>query len=268
MKRVDSLSEIQELIWSVKNIRRGFFTNFYLDEKKHRLWIEEGQLEVFRYGDNCLFLCKNNLSFVNVFYLATDMESLKEGIEGLSECIQVPIIVDIVSRNEDDLIKLLFQSCGFQLYESLYRMSHSGEPTFKEYDDSAVVSADLADASEIKQFLDDHFDPLSEQIPSLTEVRQMIENNLILVNKSGKRMRGFIIYELNGMTLYLRYWYVSAEYRNLRVGSTLYNRSLQEGKSTKRQMCWVVSSNENAIEKHRHYGFEKEKMYDFVLIKK
>ncbi|MBA4320402.1 MAG: N-acetyltransferase, partial [Flavobacterium sp.] len=41
-----------------------------------------------------------------------------------------------------------------------------------------------------------------------------------------------------------------------------------KGRNTKRQLFWVIKSNENAIKRYLHYGFKEEKMYNFVMINK
>ena len=42
---------------------------------------------------------------------------------------------------------------------------------------------------------------------------------------------------------------------------------LPEG-GTKRQMHWVISTNDNAIKRYKHYGYIAESLYDYVLLNK
>ena len=39
----------------------------------------------------------------------------------------------------------------------------------------------------------------------------------------------------------------------------------EEGKDTKRQIFWVIRTNENAIKRYKHYGFNEENMFDYVM---
>ena len=96
-----------------------------------------------------------------------------------------------------------------------------------------------------------------------------MENSSVLVHvlvceEEGK-MAGFLIYELNATTLYLRYWFTHPDFRDKKVGSRLLRRFFEEGKGTKRQLFWVIRTNENAIKRYRHYGFAEENMFDFVM---
>ena len=115
--------------------------------------------------------------------------------------------------------------------------------------------------------LHSYFDPLSEQLPSYEEILYFISRKSVLVYKEAGKVYGFVIFELNGQTLYLRYWFVLPEYRDLKIGSRLFNEFMRAGHATKRQLFWVIASNENAIKRYRHYGFEVERLYDYVLIR-
>ena len=55
------------------------------------------------------------------------------------------------------------------------------------------------------------------------------------------------------------------DYRDKKVGSRLLRRFFEEGKDTKRQLFWVIRTNENAIKRYKHYGFNEENMFDFVM---
>ena len=48
----------------------------------------------------------------------------------------------------------------------------------------------------------------------------------------------------------------------------LFNEFLSRGKNTQRQLFWVIKTNQNAIKRYRHYGFEEEKMSNFILTNK
>ena len=70
---------------------------------------------------------------------------------------------------------------------------------------------------------------------------------------------------MNATTHYLRYWFTHPDFRDKKVGSRLLRRFFEEGRDTKRQLFWVIRSNENAIKRYRHYGFAEENMFDFVM---
>ena len=112
------------------------------------------------------------------------------------------------------------------------------------------------------------FDPLAEQLPSLKELEDYAERKQLLVIKDGDNLCGFLIFEITGVTWYLRYWYTSPDYRNKGIGAGLLRTSLLYGIESKRQIFWVIADNENAIKRYEHYGFKKENMNDYVMIKR
>ena len=164
-------------------------------------------------------------------------------------------------------MKDVFVEQGFSVYEQLYRMNRIGTLEFKEIDTPNVCFAEDVDAQVVLDMLHSYFDPLSEQLPSYEEILYFISQKSVLVYKEAGKVYGFVIFELNGQTLYLRYWFVLPEYRDLKIGSRLFNEFMRAGHATKRQLFWVIASNENAIKRYRHYGFEVERLYDYVLIR-
>ena len=109
------------------------------------------------------------------------------------------------------------------------------------------------------------FDEQTEQIPYYEELLNYVSQGHVLVCEEDGMMAGFLIYELNTTTLYLRYWFTHPDFRDKKVGSRLLRRFFDEGKDTKRQLFWVIRTNENAIMRYRHYGFTEENMYDYVM---
>ena len=179
------------------------------------------------------------------------------------------IVVDLILKNETSLEKNLFEDNNFKLYTSLIRMINIGKKNFNEDLISMNVrSATFNDITIVKELLNLHFDPIAEQIPDTDELLNWIKNNAIIVYEEQSKILGFIIYDLKASTLFLRYWFVKPNYRDLRIGSKLFNEFLFRGKDTHRQMFWVIRSNENAINRYLHYGFKEEIMYNFVYTNK
>lgn len=268
MNKVQSLHEIQEIIQQIRLKRQGLITNFFLDSFKHALWIDNEELYAESFSD-CILLVRRSGSFSSLFYIAVNEFSLEKALRKYCESSIETCVVDVVGNESVVAAKNAFISCGFKEYEFLYRMSRLGLPDIKYPLDGNVIEATLDDTVAIKQLLDLYFDPLSEQIPTIEEIEQFINKNGVLIYKEDTTsIGGFIISELLGTTLYLRYWFVAPAYRNNRIGSKLFNSFMNKGATTKRQLFWVIASNENAIKRYLHYGFVPEKLYDYVLIKK
>ena len=105
-------------------------------------------------------------------------------------------------------------------------------------------------------------------MPTYKELVDWIRQEHISLYEVDGKIAGFIIYDLNGQTSYLRYWFVHPEYRNKKIGSILLNKFFSDNQEAKRQLFWVIQSNENAIKRYKHYGFESENLYDFIMTNK
>ena len=44
MDKIDSLDKINGFVSDIRSLRKGYLSNFFLDRKKHSIWIEKGEL--------------------------------------------------------------------------------------------------------------------------------------------------------------------------------------------------------------------------------
>lgn len=264
MNKLISIAQISDMVADIRNLREGFITNFFLNLDKHTIWIEEGSFFYIK-KNKCTFFIKENKGFYNLFFSATDAKALHIALNDL------PIMQDLISLdvvgNEDSPILKTLEEVGFHRYETIYRMSRVGLPGDYMFNPE-IEEATIEDVPTIKKLLDTHFNALSEQICCEKELEIFVKNHTLLVYRDEVGIRGFIIYELQGLTLYLRYWWVDPECRNLGIGAKLYHSFFNRGKNTKRQIHWLIETNDNARVRYEHYGYKKERFYDYVLLNK
>lgn len=266
MDRVVAYEQVQNFVGDIRNLRQGFVTNFFWDERKHPYWMENRSL-FFRKADRCYLLLHRNGQFSNLFYIATDMGAVAEALGQTT--LETDSVIDIVSKQEGQEETEVLRGAGFRPYRQLFRMSHIGQLADDSWEEpEGVTFGEDADVQQVYDTLQTGFDPLSEQLPSMQEVRDFVQRRQLLVVREGESLCGFLIFELSGQTSwYLRYWYTVPEYRNRKVGARLLKAALLKGKDTRRQQLWVVSDNENAIRRYEHYGFKREPITNHVMIK-
>ena len=266
MDKVLSYEQIQGFVSEIRSLNKGFVSNFFWDSNKHPYWLAAESLTFVR-KEACILMLHQQESFCNLFYISTDMETACLAISSMS--FETVCVVDVVCKGEGEEERKRLQSVGFLPYRHLFRMSHVGLLADDTWEQSQEVEYGVEeDINALNNALRDNFDPLSEQLPSVKELSDYIKRKQVLVIKDGSILCGFIIFELIGMTWYLRYWFTSSLYRNKGIGAKLLKSSLFQAKSTKRQILWVISDNENAIKRYEHYGFKREMMNDYVFIKK
>lgn len=264
MISVKNISQLQEAILYVRSLKKGYITNFFLDLKKHSLWIEKGVLELSQIGET-LFIFKKNDDFYNLFFCSTTLESLSDSLERMQ---YYNFSIDIVGDQcSIDCLKVPFLEKGFSTYKSLVRMSRGTIAQEQQADRrNNIVCATKEDAKVVLSLLYDHFDKRAEQIPFLEEIENWAEQNTLLLSKKDNKIVGFVAYEMMGVTQYLRYWFVDPECRGDKIGSSLLREFFCKGNQSKRQLFWVLKDNMNAIVRYQHYGFSFEKLFDDVLV--
>ena len=265
MDKILSYEQIQGFISEIRSIRNGYVSNFFWDQNKHPYWINKGNFYFLR-KDECFLMIHQQDDFCNLFYIATCLERVTTALASVS--LETKCVIDVVCRSDGEKEKMLFSNVGFSYYQHLFRMSHAGLLADDSWEiDSTVEFATNNDIGLLNDALERNFDPLSEQLPSLEEIKDYIDCKQVLVLKERDNLCGFIIFEVTGMTWYLRYWFTSSAYRNQGIGAKLLKSSLSLAKDTKRQILWVISENVNAIKRYEHFGFKRELLNDYVLIK-
>lgn len=265
MEKVQTIEQLQQMSAEIRSLRRGFITNFFLDPIKHGLWIEKGDCYAERVGCS-VFIIKQSPSFWNVFYCSTTIDVFSQDISSFfSDHSDKTMMFDVVGRDiQCKPMVNLFKEKGCEEATSLVRMTRLTIPM--EYTvDSSIRKAIEEDISLVSDYLHTYFDEKTEQIPYEEELFDYARQGHVLVCEEEGEIEGFLIYELNATTLYLRYWFTRPDFRDKKVGSRLLRRFFEEGKETKRQLFWVIRTNENAIVRYRHYGFIDENMFDFVM---
>ena len=266
MVKVENFDQLLAQIEIIKAKSNGYLTNFYHPRKKVNLWVKHNLLYSIS-KDDTFFILKKTDDFFSLFYCSTDIEHLRKAISMAR--IGLPgktLLVDIIG-NEFSINKIepAFLENSFKHYNSLCRMSRLISE--KEIDSNpGICYAVPEDALTIELLLKQYFDPLCEQIPLMEEILEWIELKHVLVYKESDLIAGFLIFDLTGVTSYLRYWFTHPAHRDKKIGSQLLRNFFYESNSTKRQLFWVLEENENAIKRYLHYGFERENMYDKVLI--
>lgn len=267
MNKIDSIEDVISSVAEIRNLGKGFVTNYYLDKVKHQIWIQKGCFFVERIA-NSLFFIKKNSSFMNVFYSSASINNLKEDLLNFNRRYAgETLIFDVVEKKTNcEEITDVFCKNGFNEYCSLERLSRINiekiEPS------SGIVYSDVNHVQEINTLLNQYFDVRAEQLPYLDELKEYALNNNILMYLEGNVVAGFVIFEKNNATLYLRYWFVHPEYRNRKIGSKLLRQFFYLGNNSRKQILWVITTNENAIKRYKYYGFKDDNLLDVIYCNK
>ena len=265
MQITKSYEALLHQVAGIRSLRLGFITNFFPDSVKHGIWIAKRDCYTERVN-NTLFIIKESRTFWNVFYCSTKLDALGNDLEEFqAKHPDKMMVFDLVGRDvQCRPLTELFHAKGFRESVSFVRMTRmTGQMAHSPHDSVRLASEN--DLPLISKYLHQYFDERTEQIPYDEELLDYCRQNHVLVCEENGQTAGFLIFEVNATTLYLRYWFTHPDYRDRKVGSRLLRRFFDEGKHTRRQLLWVIRTNENAIIRYRHYGFIEEDMFDYVM---
>jgi ribosomal protein S18 acetylase RimI-like enzyme len=267
MYRIQDQQEILPLIKEVRDLKKGMLTNYFPDPAKNRLWIEHGLLFVEKFRGTTFFF-REDRGFYHVYFCTTSSGNLQTGLaELLLQNKEILYTIDLIGMSKDVAeLGTVVESAGFYPYTNLVRMSRiiSGSTGSEINKDPGLEEATLQDAREIHGQLQKFFDPLAENLPMIGEIESWINAGQIIIFRDDAAIGGFLIYEILGMTSYLRYWFVHPDHREKKIGSILINAFFQRSSGTKRTLFWVIQTNENAIKRYHHYGFLPENLFDKI----
>lgn len=266
LKKVESIEQLLSFSSEVRSKRNGFLTNFFLDQFKHKIWIDNGDLFYLKHADSYLIVRQSD-TFCNVFYVGTNIEDIISAIALLKqELSNKHLMIDVVGRDvQCKPIVDSFINAGFKETTSLVRMVRKTTPIEWNCSFEKVQIATEKQAVEVHKLLHQYFNAEIEQIPYIEELKEYARLGHIHVYVEDNKVIGYMIYEKNATTLYWRYWFVHPDYREKHIGSLLFHRLFFEANDTTRQLLWVLKTNENAKKRQEHYGFREENMYDYIL---
>jgi len=266
MNKVCSYQEISNYIKIIKEGKKGIITNFYPDFEKVTVWINSDEF-YFTQKNNTLFLFRINKGFINLFFLATSLSDLNDSLILLIDEEQnYFFVVELVGKKHDiDILSTIYYNNSFFEYTTFLKMNRWGYKENNFVNNENVKPARTEQTDNIENLLNTYFDIIAEHLPGRKEIEEWIENGNISVYESDEKIYGFVIYDIKGRTSHLRYWFVLPEYRNEKIGSSLFSKFLNCSKNVIRLFLWVMKNNENAINRYKHYGFEEEDFYNMVL---
>lgn len=268
MKLLPSVAAIYEQMDQAK--RAGpLMTNFYPTPDKLQRWIDGGTLFSMT-AANVLFVLRRDRDFLHVSYLAPRAEDLMAALHELVASASETLTVDVLGKGEQvDSIAALFVKAGFQRHCTLHRMTKTtaGELT-PVADDPEIVFANGDDADALVGMMEALLDRHAEQIPDADDMKRAAAERKILVIRAGAAIAGMLVFEVTGQSSLLRHWIVDAAHRDRRVGARLMRRYFADCTNVRRFLLWVISDNDNAIDRYKHYGYQHDGLIDQVLMRR
>ncbi|MDH1882710.1 GNAT family N-acetyltransferase [Empedobacter sp. GD03797] len=258
-------AEIKSELFRLKS--KEMKTNFFMTESQFNQLLSENKIIVFKTEKAC-FLLTDDFGFKRMYFIVSNALELNPFLEYLTANYQSEISVETAGNsNYLQEIKETFLQNGFFEYSSMVRMSKiRNEKEELNFENIHLLTIDKKE--EFHSLYKKYFDKFVERIPTSEEIDAFIENKSAYYFSDNNEIQGFIVFEIHGITSHLRYWFVHPNYREKKIGSKLIQLFFNIGENVKRELFWVIESNENAIKRYKHFGFVEEDMHNLILINK
>jgi hypothetical protein len=236
-------------IWS------NFYFHNFIDEAP--IVIRDKKSIVFSLADRDLY---------RLYFFSRDLNELDKMILGIDF---KPLVADYITAGSRQGIEDLFHRSGFETYAKMLHMTNNDQ--YPSEKDGAIKFADVSDEAEIAQRLLEWLDKYTGHFPDRSELRSLITDKQVLVEKTGDRIVGLYIYKIQGQTGNLDQWAFSkdpGEYDPdlaLRLNTNaLY---LLREKGAKKTFLWINERNTRIIKIHALNGFLHDGLSDYIYLK-
>lgn len=263
LSEVKDYSQILKGLGLIKNKAREskmrLLTNFFPEQKSQNQWIEDRRLKI-AVSEHSMILVLADDYADRLFYVSSEAINLTTMIESVHENSAKPIVIEHITNRGG------FELDAVSKSRVLLRYSRSGVLQYITPKQKSVETAGTDDILRIRKLLLEHFDKITDRIPSISEILSLGSKGGVIEVKENEEIKGFLIYELTGQSIHLRYWWTNPLYRNQGIGSSLMACFFQAGKDTSRQYLWVDKDNDNAIGCYEHYGFSPDGLSDYIQV--
>lgn len=265
-------AQMRALFSSVSRTGASFSTTLFADDATCAAWLRSGTVRATS-GDGFALALRRERDFERVYHAATDPDSLLRALALLGEPSlgSTAFVADLVGiGTRIAAVRDVYVRVGFVPYRRLVRLQRLSNPALavpSSAADKRVRLAEPDDAPRIHAFLTSLLDPLAEQIPDLSDVRETVARHHALIHKVGGDLGGVLLFAMQGRVATVRYWFVDPKLKNQGLGSRLMNAFLETCRHCVRIVLWVLHDNVDAIEKYRHFDFQTEGLEDHIVVK-
>lgn len=244
---------------------KSYITNSYVNQNDIFDRMQKCLFELQKEEGLFCFYKNTNYQFKQLFFYFTNDFFLGDKVINFKNYSLVAEMV-FLKKNVTQRIQIsnCLNRCGFFHYRTFLRMFLINISTYENVDFSQIAKPVESDYELIKTLLESSFDIYSERIPTADELRLLEEGVFII--KENNQIAAVLISEVKGKTSELRYWLVATEYRHRGFGGILMKYYLTKNKEINRYTLWVDSSNQNAIDKYKYFGFNEDKIMNTIYI--
>lgn len=245
-------------------------TNCYLSYFQVEEILQAGRSQLI-VGENVVYLLVPNDNYNELIFFADDnalnmsenQDLLLKNLSSEKKCV-----INIVSKDESKY-KEIVEALGFNLYKRYVRKAIKTKEDFLPiFEHKSYDFVDISEIMLIQNMMMETFDLISDKIPSKEELEKLIEQKCILKYSVDDKIRGFLIYEHQGIRSYLRMLCIQEDFRGQGIGKILLKRYFMlEANNTELFYLWVDSENLDAIGLYEKNGYISDGLKQYIYIR-
>jgi len=205
-----------------------------------------------------LILRKPYVGFYRVYVMSDNETDVMEVLKEMDKnhAINIPSKNDITNWNS-----LLLSSGFYNL--AIYERYHN-KKKFEKRGDLIDFYAVDSDFEEIKKGLYDVFLPITGWLPNDIDLKTMISNRQIMVNRDDQGMTGIIVYTIKNKKADLNAW-VGLRGQGIYLFLNMFN--LLAEKDVTLAHAWINQKNTPVKKIYKIMGFEPDGLMDYIYVK-
>lgn len=247
----------QEIQTHVHRIRRESthrpFTNSFTPPKIL------DNIEFFHFSKTVLYL-ESESNFARIYFCSSDLDELSGAIKSIPNKLN-PTISYVEKTKNQNLVET-FIDAGYQeiaQYSRMKKLDFSGAQVGR--DECYAVDSETA---QIHQLLNQHFNPITDYLPSCQDIEQLIEQKQILVERENGKVTGFVVFRVNQRTVNFNYLLNCGRPGNGTVLKHSFLRCMADRKVTS-GFLWVNTSNTHAQRLYERFGWQFDGLHDWFF---
>lgn len=269
MQPISSASALLNRISELRSGAKQFNANIFAEPQVLSKWIAHGELSLLD-TPGAVLIVRRGIRVLHVFHAVSDPDALGYALRKLDAfSLGEALSVDLVgSAKTIAPIRDIYVASGFSSYQKMVRMIRTKVPVPPtRVDDTPIARPGRSQADGVQDFLARLLDPYSEQIPTRGDLLEAAENGEILCISDGGTICGVLVFRLTGQSSLLRYWFVDPAKHGRGIGAALMRTFLAHAAHCSRIVLWVFAGNKASIAKYQHYGFNRDVLQDWIMLK-
>jgi len=199
---VVTIDYIKAQMINIKNKYKRIYTNCYKE-----LTAKDMIINSYEDDYSIVFIIKDQSVYRGYFYSANLASLQKLLVKCDANCI-----FEIIAKNNSELYKDTLENAGFSQYSIFRRYTNSNiHENLTKNIPRNLLEIDVCSYGEVATYNDvddlysllyDIFDHVVSHLPTIDELKEMVANNQVLVQKSEGKIVAFLIYKVDGQGFY------------------------------------------------------------------